>query len=106
MFNITIPTLAYLEVRYRFSVTDILNTGRMMFVTYKYDSVTACAPMKLLGEQIANPDRNASRMLFVQNASHTEVCKNPRKYNGKSRATVLQAQQEELETIKGWLEMF
>ena len=79
----------------------------MLFTVNGYDPVTACAPIGLLGHQIANPDRNASRMLYVQDSAHTEDSLSPAFFrtleNATSRSTVLQAQQEELQIITGWL---
>ena len=105
-FNITIPTQGCLEEKYHFSVEDMLDTKRILFVTYEYDPATACAPIQLLSEQVANPDRQASRMLYVQDAAHCEdsYSSNVAKAgNGTVRPTVLKAQNEELQTIKEWL---
>lgn len=107
MYNLTTPSLEYLEKRYKFSVENILKTERMLFTVNEYDPVTSCAPIQLIADQVANTNRNASRMLYVQNSAHTEDSLSStffrRLENATFRPTILQAQQEELQIITEWL---
>lgn len=103
-FNITIPTMKELQQRYKFTPKQVLNSRRMLFVTNEYDPTTACAPIDLLSKATNNPDRNATRMLYVQNTGHGEDSFSPAGLGNLTlRSTALQAQNEELQTIKGWL---
>lgn len=103
-FNVTVPTMEELQHRYNYSPEHVLDSKRMLFTSNEYDPVSACEPTGLFSRHVADPDRNASRLVYVQNTAHTEESfSKVFAGNRTMRSTALMAQNEELQIIKGWL---
>ena len=101
MFNITMSTQAELQKRYHFAPADVISTGRILFVVNEYDPTTACTPLYLWESSQTGANYSASRMLYIENSGHGEDSFPPT-FPGM-RESVLQAQNEELQSITEWL---
>lgn len=97
-YNLSIPTQQELATRYHFTSEDLKGATRLLFTFGTLDPTSAWAPWDLYAR--ATPDRQASRLLVVDEGAHTEDAFTPLVL---TKPGVLQAQRMQLELLKEWL---
>lgn len=97
-YNLSIPTQQELASQYHFTFKEIEEATRLLFTFGTLDPTSAWAPWGLYSR--ATPDRQAARLLVVDEGGHTEDAFNPVVL---TKPGVLHAQRVQLEFIRQWL---
>lgn len=97
-YNLSVPTQQELATRYHFTSRELLDSTRLLFTFGTLDPTSGWAPWDLYTR--VSPDRQASRLLVVDEGAHTEDAFTPLVL---TKPGVLRAQQTQLELLKEWL---
>ncbi|KIV87629.1 hypothetical protein PV11_03161 [Exophiala sideris] len=101
LLNVSTPTMAELQTKYKFTPEDLQNSTRIIWSLGQYDPTSGVSPNQPgINAPIMTTDRNVSRILYTSNMAHREDLFAP---DPSDRDTVIQARAIELESIKGWL---